>query len=122
MKRLLFIFSLFHFFVATAVAQVGDYRTDLAIGGSAGCVMSNVGFVPDVPQSMLMGYTAGLSVRYTCEKYFSSVCSIVVRNPNILLIISLILCHILENIIYNALIICLHNCCPYPHRQGQHST
>ena len=77
MKRLLFIFSLFHFFVATAVAQVGDYRTDLAIGGSAGCVMSNVGFVPDVPQSMLMGYTAGLSVRYTCEKYFSSVCSIV---------------------------------------------
>ena len=76
MKRLLFIFSLFHFFVATAVAQVGDYRTDLAIGGSAGCVMSNVGFVPDVPQSMLMGYTAGLSVRYTCEKYFSSVCSI----------------------------------------------
>ena len=61
----------------TAEAQVGDYRTDLAIGGSAGYVMSNVGFVPDVPQGQLGGFTAGLTVRYTCEKYFSSVCSIV---------------------------------------------
>ena len=61
----------------TATAQVGDYRTDFAIGGSAGYVMSNVGFVPDVPQGWLPGYTAGLSVRYTCEKYFSSICSIV---------------------------------------------
>ena len=60
-----------------AKAQVGEYRTDLAVGGSAGCVMSNVGFVPDVPQTMLPGLTAGLSVRYTCEKYFSSICSIV---------------------------------------------
>ena len=77
MKRLLFIFSLFHFFVATAVAQVGDYRTDLAIGGSAGYVMGNVGFVPDVPQKMLGGYTAGFTIRYTCEKYFTSVCSII---------------------------------------------
>ena len=77
MKRLFFIFSFFHFFIATAVAQVGDYRTDLAVGGSAGYVLSNVGFVPDVPQGLLPGYTAGLSVRYTCEKYFSSICSIV---------------------------------------------
>ena len=61
----------------TAEAQVGEYRTDLAIGGSAGYVMSNVGFVPDVPQKMLGGVTAGFSVRYTCEKYFSSICSIV---------------------------------------------
>ena len=61
----------------TAEAQVGDYRNDLAIGGSAGYVMSNVGFVPDVPQGQLGGFTAGLTVRYTCEKYFSSVCSIV---------------------------------------------
>jgi hypothetical protein len=30
-----------------------------------------------VPQGWLPGYTAGLSVRYTCEKYFSSICSIV---------------------------------------------
>ena len=61
----------------TAKAQVGEYRTDLAVGGSAGYALSNVGFVPDVPQSLLPGLTAGLSVRYTCEKYFSSICSIV---------------------------------------------
>ncbi len=58
-------------------AQVGEYRTDLAIGFSGGYMMSNVGFVPDVPQSMLGGLTGGLTVRYTCEKYFSSICAIV---------------------------------------------
>ena len=76
MKYLLAL-SLLAFLPYTATAQVGDYRTDFAIGGSAGYVMSNVGFVPDVPQGWLPGYTAGLSVRYTCEKYFSSICSIV---------------------------------------------
>lgn len=76
MKYLL-VLCLLAFLPYTATAQVGDYRTDFAIGGSAGYVMSNVGFVPDVPQGWLPGYTAGLSVRYTCEKYFSSICSIV---------------------------------------------
>lgn len=76
MKYLLAL-CLLTFLPYTATAQVGDYRTDFAIGGSAGYVMSNVGFVPDVPQGWLPGYTAGLSVRYTCEKYFSSICSIV---------------------------------------------
>ncbi|MBO6191032.1 MAG: PorT family protein [Prevotella sp.] len=76
MKYLLAL-CLLAFLPYTATAQVGDYRTDFAIGGSAGYVMSNVGFVPDVPQGWLPGYTAGLSVRYTCEKYFSSICSIV---------------------------------------------
>ena len=58
------------------MAQVGEYRTDLAVGANVGYVMSNVGFIPDVPQTMLGGLTAGLTVRYTCEKYFKSVCSI----------------------------------------------
>ena len=75
MKYLLSL-CLLAFLPFTAMAQVGEYRTDLAIGGSAGYVMSNVGFVPDVPQGLLPGYTAGLTVRYTCEKYFSSICSI----------------------------------------------
>ena len=74
MRRILIILL---FLPSLLWAQVGEYRTDLAIGGSVGGVMSNVGFVPDVPQKMLSGLTAGLSVRYTCEKYFSSVCSIV---------------------------------------------
>ena len=70
-------FILCHLSFSPVRAQVGEYRTDLAVGASAGYVMSNVGFVPDVPQTMSTGFTAGLSVRYTCEKYFSSICSIV---------------------------------------------
>ena len=32
MKRKFLVISFFHFFIATAVAQVGEYRNDLAIG------------------------------------------------------------------------------------------
>jgi hypothetical protein len=39
--------------------------------------MSNVAFTPKVPQRMLGGATFGLTARYTCEKYFSSICAIV---------------------------------------------
>ena len=77
MKRLFFIFSFFHLCIAAAVAQVGDYRTDFAIGLNGGYVMSSVGFVPEVPQQQLGGLTGGISMRYTCEKYFSSICAIV---------------------------------------------
>jgi hypothetical protein len=70
---LLFLYSL----ILPVQAQVGEYRTDLAIGGSAGYMLSNVSFVPEVPQTMLGGLTGGLTVRYTCEKYFLSICAIV---------------------------------------------
>ena len=53
-------------------AQVGEYRTDFAIGVNGGYVLSNVAFVPKVPQSMFGGVTGGISARYTCEKYFST--------------------------------------------------
>ena len=52
-------------------AQVGEYRNDFAIGGSAGYTMSNIAFVPTVPQGELGGLTFGFTARYTCEKYFS---------------------------------------------------
>ena len=39
--------------------------------------MTSVNFLPKVPQGMLGGYTGGLSLRYTCEKYFKSICAIV---------------------------------------------
>lgn len=60
----------------TASAQVGDYRNDLAVGLNGGYVMSNVAFVTKVPQSQLGGITGGLTARYTCEKYFSSICAV----------------------------------------------
>ena len=80
MKRLyilLLIFSFFQFLIIPARAQVGEYRTDLAVGFNAGYMMSSVGFVPEVPQKNLGGLTGGLTVRYTCERYFKSICAIV---------------------------------------------
>lgn len=71
------ILYFFTFLPQFAVAQVGDYRKDLAVGFNGGVVMSNVAFVPKVPQSMLNGPTFGLTARYTCEKYFNSICAVV---------------------------------------------
>jgi len=61
---------------ATARAQVGEHRSVLSIGANAGYVLSNVGFDPTVKQSMHGGMTGGLSVRYVCEKYFNTICSV----------------------------------------------
>ena len=57
-------------------AQVGEHRDDLSIGVNGGYVLSNVGFSPKVSQSLHGGITGGLSVRYVCEKYFNTICSI----------------------------------------------
>ncbi|MBR1545560.1 MAG: PorT family protein [Prevotella sp.] len=75
--RKLLLFFLFAFLPFISKAQVGEYRTDFAVGVNGGYVLSNVGFTPDVPQSMLGGMTAGITFRYTCEKYFKSICAIV---------------------------------------------
>ena len=58
-------------------AQVGEYRTDFAVGVNGGYVMDKVSFQPDVPQNMMGGLTGGLTLRYTCEKYFKSICAVV---------------------------------------------
>lgn len=59
-----------------AAAQIGEYRNDLSIGINGGYVLSNVGFTPKVNQSFHGGMTGGLSFRYVCEKYFSTVCAV----------------------------------------------
>ena len=58
-------------------AQVGEFRKDLAVGVNGGYVLSNVNFMPTVPQTMIGGMTGGLTLRYTCEKYFKSICAVV---------------------------------------------
>jgi hypothetical protein len=77
MKQFLLLFTLLFAFMVKATAQVGEYRTDLAVGISGGYMMSSVGFIPEVPQNQLGGMIGGLTVRYTCEKYFKSICAIV---------------------------------------------
>ena len=58
-------------------AQVGEYRSELSLGVNGGYVMSTVGFDPEIPQQTMGGLTGGLPLRYTCEKYFKSICAIV---------------------------------------------
>ena len=70
-------FCLVTFLPFIAKAQVGEYRTDFAVGVNGGYMLSKVSFTPDVPQNMLGGMTAGLTFRYNCEKYFKSICAIV---------------------------------------------
>lgn len=61
---------------SSATAQVGEHRNDLSIGFNGGMVLSNIGFLPKVPQTMHQGLTGGLSFRYVSEKYFSSICAV----------------------------------------------
>ncbi len=75
MKRTLLILTLITLSLAGR-AQIGEYRSELAVGGGAGYVLSKIGFLPEVPQSQHQGLLGGLSVRYTCEKYFSSICAL----------------------------------------------
>ena len=70
------ILFLFLFSSITAYAQIGEHRNDLMIGGGAGVVLSNVGFTPKVTQNMHNGLMLGLSTKYVCEKYFSTICSV----------------------------------------------
>ncbi len=76
MRRLLLL-CLTGLLSLSSFAQVGEFRKDLAIGFNGGYVMSNVDFMPVVPQGWQGGMTGGLSIRYTCEKYFKSICAVV---------------------------------------------
>ena len=58
------------------LAQVGEHRNQFAVGFQAGYNLNKVDFVPKVNQTFHGGYTGGLSLRYVCEKYFNSICSI----------------------------------------------
>jgi hypothetical protein len=75
-KRLLLPLAFMTFMLLPANGQVGEYRSEFAMGGSAGIVLSQVGFMPEVPQQQHQGLIGGLTFRYTCEKYFNSVCAV----------------------------------------------
>lgn len=60
-----------------AFSQIGEYRSEVALGVNGGYTLSNVGFEPEVPQNMIGGITGGFTIRYTCEKYFKSICALV---------------------------------------------
>ena len=75
MKKTLFLLLLF-ISQLNMFAQVGQHRSDFAIGVNGGYVLSNLAFVPKVSQTFHGGLTGGFSYRYICEKYFKSICSV----------------------------------------------
>lgn len=77
MKSIKYLLALsFVLFAFSAKAQIGEHRDSLTIGGNVGYVMSSVGFSPKVTQGQHPGISAGLSLRYTSEKYFKTIASI----------------------------------------------
>jgi hypothetical protein len=58
-------------------AQVGQPRNDFAVGVNGGYLINRVSFNPTIKQNWKGGETFGISLRYTCEKYFSAVCAVV---------------------------------------------
>ena len=60
---------------ATAMAQVGELRSNLAIGCNGGYNLSRVDFSPTIKQNLQPGLTGGLTLRYTTEKYFALICA-----------------------------------------------
>ena len=56
--------------------QIGEPRNDLAVGFNAGYTLNQVMFNPTIQQKFKGAPTFGFTARYTCEKYFKSLCSI----------------------------------------------
>lgn len=75
-RKLLFLLALSFVWIEGAFAQIGEYRNVFSIGASAGYVLSDVGFDPTVSQSYHGGVIGGVALRYTCEKYFNTICSV----------------------------------------------
>ncbi|MBO4907180.1 MAG: PorT family protein [Bacteroidaceae bacterium] len=71
-----FVVSMLLLSPAALSAQVGERRADLAIGVNGGVALNQVSFNPTVKQTLHRGATMGVTVRYTCEKYFSSICAV----------------------------------------------
>lgn len=69
MKKTTIIVLVTLFFSLAASAQ-RYYTPKISIGGKAGATLSQMSFSPDVKQSMLQGYMAGVSIKYTEENYF----------------------------------------------------
>ena len=75
MKKL-FLSLLSLLFALSAVAQVGEYRSQLSLGVSGGWLMNKVFFTPGVKQNYHGGATGGLTLRYTSERYFNVLCAV----------------------------------------------
>lgn len=57
-------------------AQVGELRNDLTVGVNGGYLLNRTSFDPTIKKVYKGGETFGVTIRYTCEKYFAAICAI----------------------------------------------
>lgn len=55
-------------FTTRNAAAETHYQSHISVGGHAGVALSQITFVPEVPQSWIMGPTFGVQIRYAEEK------------------------------------------------------
>lgn len=79
MRRALLLLLSLTLWTAGAVAQVGQLRSDFAIGVNGGVTMDRISFDPTISQTWHMGMEFGLTARYTCEKYYGMICAVQVE-------------------------------------------
>lgn len=59
-----------------AAAQMGEQMHELSIGANAGAALNKVGFTPKVNQKYYTGPLAGVTLRYTSERYLGMYCAL----------------------------------------------
>ena len=64
------------FFALPIMAQLGEERSNLAVGVNLGMNMTKVDFSPRIKQKSHNGMALGVTARYMCEKYFNMMCGI----------------------------------------------
>ena len=57
-------------------AQVGEQRSQWALGVNGGVSLNKVLFTPNIRQFYQVGPVAGLTARYTSERYYGLICAI----------------------------------------------
>lgn len=77
MKILRYILFFLEFILCLkANAQVGEHRSDLALGISGGYALNQMTFSPSIKQNWKGGMLLGATARYTCERYFTAICAV----------------------------------------------
>ena len=57
-------------------AQIGEPRTQIAVGINGGVALNSISFEPNINQSQHVAPTVGLTFRVMSEKYFSALCAL----------------------------------------------
>jgi len=78
-RRIVALLLLLPVFCLSAFSQVGERRSDFSLGVNGGVNLAKMDFSPTIKQNYLTTPVFGLSARYVCEKYFSTICAVQVE-------------------------------------------